>query len=42
MKVKKNYNVDDATDFIFDRNQSDLLGISSYEEEQNTEIENAV
>ena len=32
-KVKKNYNVDDAIDFIFDRNQSDLSGLSSDEKE---------
>ena len=41
MKVKKSYNVDDATDLIFDRNQSDLSGLSSAEEEID-EIEDAV
>ena len=41
MKVKKNYNVDDAIDFIFDGNQSDLSGLSSDEEEID-EIEDAV
>ena len=41
MKVKKNYNVDDAIDFIFDGNQSDLSGLSS-DEEGNDEIEDAV
>ena len=41
MKVKKNYNVDVAIDFIFDGNQSDLSGLSS-DEEGNDEIEDAV
>ena len=41
MKVKKDYNVDDAIDFIFDRNQSDLLGLSS-DEEENHGTEDAV
>ena len=41
MKVKKNYNVDDAIEFIFDGNQSDLSSLSS-DEEQNDEIEDAV
>ena len=40
MKVKKNYNVDDAIDFIFDGNQSDLSGLNSGEEE-NDDIEDA-
>ena len=33
MKAKKNYNVDDAINFIFDGNQSDILGLSLDEEE---------
>ena len=37
MKVKKNYNVDDAIDFIFDGNQSDLSRLGSDEEENNEE-----
>ena len=41
MKVKKNYNVDDAINFTFDRNQSDLLGLS-LDDEENDEIEDAV
>ena len=36
-KVKKNYNVDDTIDFIFDGNQSDFSGLSS-DEEENDEI----
>ena len=40
-KVKKNYNVDDAIDFIFDRNQSDLSGLSS-DEKENDETKNPV
>ena len=41
MKVKKNYNVDDAIDLIFDENQSDLSGLTSDEEEID-EIKDAV
>ena len=41
MKVKKNYNVDDAIDFTFNGNQSDLASLSS-DEEENDEIEDAV
>ena len=41
MKVKKNYNVDDAIDFMFDGNQSDLSGLNS-DKEENDEIEDAV
>ena len=41
MKVKNNYNVDEATDFIFDGNQSDLSGLSS-DEEENDEIQDVV
>ena len=41
MKVKKNYNVDDAIDFVFNGNQSDFSGLSS-EEEENDVIEDAV
>ena len=39
--MKKNYNVDDAIDFIFDGNQSDLPGLSS-DEKESDEIEGAV
>ena len=41
MKVKKDYNVDDAIDLIFDGNQSDLSGPTSDEEEID-EIKDAV
>ena len=42
MKVKKNYNVnDDAIDFIFHENQSDLSSLTS-DEEENDEMEDAV
>ena len=41
MKVKKDYNVDDAIDLIFDGNQSDLSGLTSDEEEID-EIKDAV
>ena len=41
IKVKKNYNGDDAIDFIFDENQSDLSGLSS-DEEENNKIEDTV
>ena len=41
MKVKKNYNVDDAIDLIFDGNQSDLSSLSSDEKEID-EIEDTV
>ena len=41
MKVKKNYNVDDAIDFMFDGNQSDLSGLNS-DKGENDEIEDAV
>ena len=40
-KVKKNYNVHDAIDFIFDRNQSDFSGLSS-DEKENDETEDPV
>ena len=38
--MKKNYNFDDAIDFIFDGNQSDLPGLSS-DEKESDEIEGA-
>ena len=41
MKVKKNYNVDDVIDFIFQGNQSDLSCLSS-DVEENDEIEDAI
>ena len=41
MKVKKNYNVDEAIDFLFDGNQSHLSGLSS-DKEENNDIEDAV
>ena len=41
MKVKGNYNVDDAIDFMFDGNQSDLSGLNS-DKWENDEIEDAV
>ena len=41
MKMKKNYNVDDAIDFIFGGNQSDLSGLSS-DEGENDKIEDEV
>ena len=41
IKVKKNYNSDDAIDFIFDENQSDLSDLSS-DEEENKKIEDTV
>ena len=41
MKVKENYNVDDAIDLIFDGNQSDL-SVHSQNEEEIDEIEDAV
>ena len=39
--MKRNYNVDDAIDFVFDGKQSDLSGLSS-DEEENNEIEDIV
>ena len=39
--MKKNCNSDDAIDFIFDENQSDLSGLSS-DEEENKKIEDTV
>ena len=42
MKMKKNYNVDDAIDFIFGGNQSDLSGLSSDEEEDEDAVQNKV
>ena len=41
MKVKKNCNVDEAIDFLFDGNESDLSGLSLGEEENN-DVEDAV
>ena len=41
MKVKTNYNVDDAIAFIFDGNQWDLW-VHSSDEEENDEIEDTV
>ena len=41
MKVKKNYNVDEAIDFLFDGNQSHLSGLSS-DKEENNDTEDAV
>ena len=41
MKMKKHYNVDDAIDFIFGGNQSDLSGLSS-DQEENDKIEDAL
>ena len=41
MKVKKNYNVDETIDFLFDGNQSHLSGLSS-DKEENNDIEDAV
>ena len=41
MKVKKNCNVDEAIDFLFDGNESDLSGLSLGEEENNA-VEDAV
>ena len=41
IKVKKNYNIDDAIDFIFHGNQSDLSG-HGLDEQKKHEIENAV
>ena len=41
MEVKKDYNFDDAIDFIFNGNQSDLSGLS-LDEEENNEIEDTV
>ena len=41
MKVKGNYNVDDAIDFMFDGNQSDLSGLNS-DKWENDEIKDAV
>ena len=38
---KKNCNVDDAIDFIFNENQSDLSGLN-LDKEENDEIEDAV
>ena len=40
LTMKKNYNFDDAIDFIFDGNQSDLPGLSS-DEKESDEIEGA-
>ena len=41
MKVKNNYTVDDARDFIFNENQSDHSGLS-WDEEENDDIKDAV
>ena len=38
IKVKKNYNIDDAIDFIFHGNQSDLSGHGSDEQKKNMRL----